>query len=110
MPRPPPPSLATFLEGIVRWRVALYAALALTFIAAFNGQWRIGRDSAAYRGIARNLVRAHRYEYRPKISEAQAYADKQDTMYPGLPVALAGIDWLLGESPVVPILLMYGVA
>jgi hypothetical protein len=107
MPQPVPPSLRAYLDLLVRWRLGLYAVLGFTFIAGFNGQWRIGRDSAAYRGIARNLVRAHRYEYRPKITEAQSYADKQDTLYPGLPLVLAGMQIVFGEGSLPPLILMY---
>ena len=105
-----PETLARFLDWVLRHRSWSYALVALVMIAGFNGQWRPGRDSAAYRGIARNLIRLHRYEYRPKIAEAQAYADKQDTMYRGLTWALAALDWAVGEAAWVPLLLMYAVA
>src|SRR5947209_3000812 len=49
---PVPSSLRAYLAQLQRSRLWLYALLAITFLAAFNGQWRIGRDSAAYRWIA----------------------------------------------------------
>jgi hypothetical protein len=110
IPSDPPATLAAFTDRILRHRLALYVVLAITGLAAFNGQWRAGRDSAAFRGIARNLVRHHTYEYRPKIHEAQAYYDKQDTLYPGFPIVLAGLQIMFGEGVVAPLMLMYAVA
>src|SRR5215472_11351085 len=37
----PPPSLAAVVNWIVRHRVALYVAVALISLIAFNGQWRV---------------------------------------------------------------------
>lgn len=100
-----PESLRAVLVFIVRHRVVIFVLSGLVFVSAFNGQWRISRDSAAYRGIARNLVRTHTYVFRPKL--ALLGADKQDTVYPGLPLLLAGLNVIgFGESTLAALLIM----
>jgi hypothetical protein len=73
----------------------------------FNGQWRIGRDSAAFREIARNLVRTHSYVFESSPGRSARRANKQDTVYPGMPVLLAAIERLFGEHDLPPTVVMY---
>jgi hypothetical protein len=101
-------SPTTLKDAVVRWRWLGFSLVGLMLLAAFNGQWRIGRDSAAFRGIARNLVRSHSYVFLPKLDPSSRRGDKQDTVYPGLPVVLALVDRFCGEHDLPPLLLMYG--
>ncbi len=105
-----PPALTSFCARLVRHRIAFFLIVAALFITAFNGQWRIGRDSAAYRGIARNLVRSHQYVFRPKAQQIYRNEDKQDIVYPGVPLLLAGVQMIFGEGALPPLLLMYALA
>ena len=59
--------------------------------------WRVGVDSALYRGLARSLVRGDGYVF---AGEHHKHA------YPGLPLMLAGIEKLVGESPAWPLALI----
>src|SRR3979411_1655861 len=86
-----PPALRRFAERLVRHRLAFFIIVAALFISAFNGQWRIGRDSAASRGIARTLVRSHQYVFRPKAQQLYRNKEKQEIVYPGVPLLLAGV-------------------
>jgi hypothetical protein len=71
------------------------------FLLAFNGQWKLGRDTAAYRGLARSLAAGEGYQF-------TSFAAK--TVYPGYPVVLAGLEMVFGNSPVPPIVLNYVLA
>ena len=69
-------------------------AIALLYLAGFNGRWRIGLDSAIYRGVGDSLAAGHGYTFG---------GIRQDQVYPGLPVVLAGLRLAFGPS-VVPAL------
>jgi len=62
-----------------RW---VFAAIAAVYLLGFNGQWQIEPDSALYLILARSLALGRGYTYE---------GTRQETAYPGLPVALAGI-------------------
>ena len=70
--------------------------VAVLFVAAFNGQWRIGRDSAAYRGLGRQLAATGEYTFRDRAGAA-LYSDQQDIRYPGMPLMLAAIEKVFGR-------------
>jgi hypothetical protein len=94
---------------IVRYRWLALAVTVLVFLAAFNGQWRVGRDSATFRQIARNLVRSHQYVFLPRgqTPRTARRVVKQDIVYPGMPVLLAGVERVFGEGEFAPQLVMY---
>jgi hypothetical protein len=85
------------LALIPRWKWAFFATVGLLMLAAFNGHWRIGRDSAAYRGLAHQLVKTGKYLFRDK-QDVAVYADQQDTRYPGMPLLLAGVERAFGRG------------
>jgi energy-coupling factor transporter transmembrane protein EcfT len=74
-------------EGIARYRHLFFGFLAVLFLVSFNGQWRIGHDSAIYRGLAANIVAGKGYVF-------GEWASRQ--AYPGLPYLLAGIQKICG--------------
>jgi hypothetical protein len=77
------------LLGIAdRWRKLFFAVIAAVYLLAFNGRWRMGPDSGLYLNLARSLALGNGYNY---------YGVRQETVYPGLPVALAGL-WRISGS------------
>ncbi|HEY7116097.1 MAG TPA: hypothetical protein VH475_05910 [Tepidisphaeraceae bacterium] len=85
------------LDLIPRWRWGFFVLVAVLMVLSFNGQWRVGRDSAAYRGLGHQLATTGRYIFRDK-QDAAIYSDQQDTRYPGLPMMLAGTELAFGRS------------
>lgn len=76
-----------------RW---LFVSLFLIYLAGFNGQWRIERDSALYLAIGRNLAEGHGYTFRDQPHRL---------VFPGLPLMFAGTFRLFhSKSPVPPLL------
>jgi hypothetical protein len=95
------------LASIPRYRWLWVAFVGLLIVLSFNGRWRVGRDSAAYRGLGHHLATDGRYVFRDK-PKGLNYVDQQDTRYPGLPLLLAGVERVAGRSDaasLVPILL-----
>ncbi len=80
-----------------RWLAGLALGLLLL---TFNGYWRIGRDSAIYRGLARSLADGEGYEF-------LSYGDQ---IYPGLPLLLAGIERFAGGQTLRPIAAVAAIA
>ncbi len=76
-------------DAIARFRVPIFIFTALIFVLGFNGKWRVGLDSANYRGLALGLASGRGYVF-------GNWASKQ--AYPGLPYVLAGIEKLLGPA------------
>lgn len=85
------------LELIPRCRWIYFALVGLLILLAFNGKWRVGRDSAAYRGLGHQLATTGDYIFRGKHQIA-SYSDQQDTRYPGMPLLLAGIEKIFGRG------------
>lgn len=75
-----------------------FSAIAIAFLLCFNGQWRIGRDSALYRGLAHNLATGKGYVWGDMAGEL---------IYPGLPLSLAGIERVFGRGDLAPLIFMY---
>ena len=71
--------------------------MALWYVAAFNGQWRIGPDSALYRQLGHNIAVGRGYVFHGQL---------HDHAYPGLPLLLAGCEKAFGQSPLPPLILM----
>jgi hypothetical protein len=84
------------LALIPRWRWVYFALIGVLILLAFNGQWRIGRDSAAYRGLGHQLATTGHYIFRDK-HHLSTYSDQQDTRYPGMPLVLAGVEKVFGQ-------------
>ena len=90
----PTPVIADLQENLLqRWIVKLrwpiFALVGFILIASHNGYWRLGRDSALYRTVARNLASGHGYTFRNQ---------REHHIYPGLPYLLAGIDRIFGRQ------------
>ncbi len=80
-------------EAIVRFRILIFSFIALLFILGFNGRWRLGLDSANYRGLALSIASGHGYVFGD-------WATHQ--AYPGLPYALGAVEYLLGPADRTP--------
>src|SRR4051794_33948661 len=93
------------LAPIRRFRWIYFAFVGLLILLTYNGQWRVGRDSAAYRGLAHQLATTGRYVFRDKQNHT-AYSDQQDTRYPGLPLMLAGVEKLFGRDDAAAVILI----
>src|SRR5258706_4166491 len=91
------------LALIPRWRSLFFILIGLMIVSAFNGQWRIGRDSAAYRKLGHQLAVTGKYNFRDK-SDAASYSDQQDIRYPGMPLLLAGVERVFGRSDTAAVL------
>ncbi|HEV8291131.1 MAG TPA: hypothetical protein VGP94_04390, partial [Tepidisphaeraceae bacterium] len=88
----PPENLVQ--RWIVKLRWPIFALVAFILIAAHNGYWRLGRDSALYRSVADNLASGRGYTFR---------GQREHHIYPGLPYLLAGIDKTFGrQDPMQP--------
>src|SRR5688572_25659212 len=72
---------------IVAHRVHIFVAAAVFYLLAFTGEWRVGRDSALYRGLGHALATGQGYQF-------GAFSSRQ--IYPGLPVLLAGLEKVFG--------------
>lgn len=83
---------------IVRNRWVIAVLVAGLWLLSFNGQWRIGQDSAIYRGVARNIIEGHGYTLNDRA---------HDLAYPGLPLLLAGTAVLFGEHPLPAVLIVF---
>jgi hypothetical protein len=84
-------------ESIVRRRNLFWIILAVFYLFAFNGQWRVGRDSALYRGLGHSLATGKGYTF-------SAFSSRQ--ILPGYPVILAGLEKAFGRGDLPPILFM----
>jgi hypothetical protein len=99
LPDPAPQRLrAPLTDAIVRHRNILWGTLVVIALLAFNGTWRVGRDSALYRGLGHSLATGHGYSF-------GNFAKQQ--IYPGLPVLLAGLEKVFGQRDLPPILLIH---
>jgi hypothetical protein len=96
-----PPAPKPLTDAIFRRRKVLYAVVIVLFLLAFNGQWKVGRDSALFRGLARSLAAGQGYQF-------TAFASS--TVYPGYPLILAGLERTFGASAFPPLALNYGLA
>src|ERR671912_412063 len=83
---------------IVQHRVHIFVAAAICYLLAFNGAWRVGRDSALYRGLAHSLATGKGYHFTD-------FSARQ--IYPGLPVLLAGLEKVFGQRDWPPIVMMH---
>ena len=89
---------------LVRGRYLLFLLIVAFLAAAFNGQWRMGRDSALYRGLGREIA-----------GQGVSASHSQGTalVLPGYPLMLAAMQHAFGDSvhrPVPQILVMVATA
>lgn len=77
------------VERIVKHRNILWGTLIVLALLAFNGRWRVGRDSALYRGLGHSLATGKGYTF-------GEFGSRQ--IYPGLPVLLAGLEKVFGGA------------
>jgi hypothetical protein len=80
-------------DAIARHRNLFFILIALLYALSFNGKWRIGLDSADYRGLALSIASGRGYTFGD-------WAPKQ--IYPGLPYSLAAIEYVLGPKDRTP--------
>ncbi|MGD0141068.1 MAG: glycosyltransferase family 39 protein [Tepidisphaeraceae bacterium] len=76
------PLCLKLLKALDRWRGYVFAAIAAIYLLGFNGQWLIEPDGGLYLNLARNLARGRGYTFG---------GIRHNTVYPGLPIALAGL-------------------
>lgn len=82
-----------FTQAIASRGRLLLILVALLYVITFNGRWRIGLDSANYRGLALNLASGRGYVFGD-------WAPRH--IYPGLPYVLAAVERLLGPQDRTP--------
>src|SRR3954452_17744919 len=97
------------LPWVSKYRWGFFALVGIAFVLSFNGQWRVGRDSAAYRGLAHRLATTGQYVFRDKPADLEM-SDQQDTRYPGLPILLAAVERASGNSDRGAVALVMGAA
>ena len=97
---------ARVIDQIDRFRAVWFSVVGLFLLASWNGQWQVGPDSAAYRQLGHELATTGRYFFRSDVPGLSEYHNKQSTLYPGLPILLAGLEKVFGPSPLAPILTM----
>ena len=95
------PQVTAITNAIERHRYILYGVVAVLFLLAFNGEWRVRPDSAMYRGLGHSLATGKGYKF-------GNYGGR--SLYAGLPVMLAGLEKVFGPSPLPPIVLITAMA
>ena len=83
--------------AIVRWRWLFVIAWVALNALSFNGQWRVGLDSALYRHLGHNLATGEGY---------RIFGEIHGHVYPGLPVLLGALEAIFGNAVWPPILVM----
>jgi hypothetical protein len=93
--------LPWLIRQITRFQSLCFVLIGLLYIAAFNGQWRIGLDSANYRGLGASLAAGHGFRFGDWAGSV---------VYRGLPLVLAAVQLLAGNAawPAVCIVLACG--
>src|SRR3954470_17973127 len=88
-------------QFVARSSKFLWLYVALLYLVSFNGQWRIGLDSANYRGLANSLASGRGYAFGEWAPH---------NVYPGFPVLLASLQKLFGTGALAPCLAMLGMS
>jgi hypothetical protein len=70
------------LQYLDRWRKPIFGSIFCLYLLGFNGQWLVEPDGGLYLNLARNLALGRGYTYG---------GVRHETVYPGLPVALAAL-------------------
>jgi hypothetical protein len=94
--------LPWLIGRIAHLQKVFYVLIGLLYVAAFNGQWRIGLDSAIYRGLGASLAAGHGFRFGDWAGSV---------VYRGLPLVLAGVQLVAGNAawPAVCIVLACGI-
>ena len=74
---------------VLKARPWLIALGVLYHLVCFNGQWRVGNDSAVYRAVGHSLATGGGYA---------VLGQPHDHVYPGLPVLLGLLERLFGDA------------
>ncbi|CAN5637189.1 hypothetical protein BH09PLA1_BH09PLA1_17770 [soil metagenome] len=95
----PQPSLPTnrLTTLIERLAAPLFIFVAIAYLVSFNGKWRIGLDSANYRGLADSIASGRGYVFGDWAGQ---------NIYPGFPLLLAGLQKLFGAGTLAPCIVM----
>ena len=72
----------------------LFIAVALLYLISFNGEWRIGLDTANYRGLADGIATGRGYTFGEWAPH---------NIYPGFPLLLAALQMVFGKTAIAPI-------
>ncbi len=70
----------------------LFISILVAYLLGFNGQWRMQPDSGLYLILGRSLATGNGYTY---------HGIRHETVYPGLPLALAALDRLFPNHLIV---------
>src|SRR5215813_11806876 len=70
-------------DFIARYRYWFLGFVAFLLVISFNGRWRLGLDTAEYRGLALGIAHGEGYHFNDWASHQ---------IYPGLPVMLAAVE------------------
>jgi 4-amino-4-deoxy-L-arabinose transferase-like glycosyltransferase len=100
-PAVPPDDFNRITRLIARASKLLWIYLALLYLISFNGQWRIGLDSANYRGLGHSLATGRGYSFGDWAPH---------NVYPGFPLLLAALEKLFGSSAIAPCIAMLAVS
>ena len=90
------PNAGRLLDWVDRYRFPLFAAVALVYLAGFNGVWRVSKDSALFMALGRSIARGEGFTY---LGEPHNWVE------PGLPYLIGWSFRLFGEDVYWPILL-----
>jgi hypothetical protein len=82
------------LEILDRYRWIVLGLIGVIYLAGFNGQWRVGADSALYVSLGRNLATGQGYTYQ---GEPHTWVE------PGLPLLVAASFKLFGVGVLWPV-------
>jgi hypothetical protein len=82
---------------IARCDKILWLYIALLYLICFNGQWRIGLDSANYRGLADSIAGGRGYTFGEWAPH---------NVYPGFPLLLAALQKAFGSGALAPCMSM----
>src|SRR5829696_6920705 len=91
---PPARGLPALIERMAR---PLFMFIALLYLVSFNGKWRIGLDSANYRGLADAIASGRGYHFGDWAGH---------NIYPGFPLLLAGLQKVFGTNPLAPLIVL----
>lgn len=97
---PDKPVMDQALEVLDRYRWVFFGFIIVIYLAGFNGQWRVGADSALYVSLGRNLATGQGYTYQ---GEPHTWVE------PGLPLLIAASFKVFGVDVLWPVnLIMLG--
>jgi len=87
-PRSADACIAAFLAWVDRHRGWIALAIVMLFVAGYNGQWRVGDDSASYVNMAQSIL----------AGEGMQAHEEDPHRYPGTPLLIAAAFFLAGTG------------